>query len=131
VVAILDHRDIDINDVAVLQFLVGWNAVANDMVDRSADRPWKSAVVQRCGHYRLLVNHEVVADVVELLGGNARFNMRLDHSQYIGGKSPGNAHFFDFFCGFDRNAHKKTADWLLGIRDYGIKRAPTATAEQN
>jgi hypothetical protein len=49
--------------------------------------------------------------------------------QYIGGKAARDPHFFDFFGRFDRNAHKNMADWLLRYRDYGIKRAPSATVE--
>src|SRR5450756_1942375 len=37
VVAVLDHRDVNIDDVAVLQLLVSGNAVTDLVVDRGAD----------------------------------------------------------------------------------------------
>jgi hypothetical protein len=66
-----------------------------------------------------------------LLRRNPGFDVGFDHTQYIGGETSGNAHFFYFFAGFDRYTHKNMANWLLRIRDYGIKRAPSATARQN
>ena len=105
-VAVLDHGDVDIDDVAVLELLVGRNAVADDVVDRGADRARKTAVIERRRHHALLVDHEIVADVVELLGGNAGLDMRLDHAQHIGRKAAGDAHLVDFFGGFDRDTHK-------------------------
>ena len=50
VVFVLDHGDIDIDDIAVFQFLgVRGDAVADHIVDRGADRAREAVVVQRGG----------------------------------------------------------------------------------
>ena len=131
VVPVLDDGDVDIDDIAVFELFFSRNAVADDVIHRSADRFRKTAVVQRCRHGLLLVDHEVVADVVQLLRGYTGFYMGLDHAQHVGGQAAGNAHLVDILARFDRNAHKFRTGWLLKIRDYGIKRAPSATARQN
>src|SRR5438034_7237581 len=74
--AVLDHGDVDVDDVARLELLVTRDAVAHDMVDRSADRRgvWlmpRRRIVERGGHRGLNVDHVVVAQPVELTGGDA------------------------------------------------------------
>ena len=49
--AVQDHRDVDIQDVAVQQFFAG-DAVADDMVDRGADRFRIAAIVERGREWR-------------------------------------------------------------------------------
>jgi len=73
VVAVLDNGDIDVEDVTVLQGFVIGNAMADDMVDRGADRLGEALVVQRGGNGLLNVDDMLVAQAVELLGSDARF----------------------------------------------------------
>ena len=40
-------------------------------------------------------------DLVELAGGDARDDVRGNHVQHLGGEAAGDAHFFDFFRGFN------------------------------
>ena len=71
VVFILDHGDIDIDDIAVLQFLgVRGNAVAHHIVDRGADRAREAVVVQRGGNGLLCLGNVVVTDAVQFPGGD-------------------------------------------------------------
>ena len=87
--AVLDDGDVDIDDVAVLQFLVGWNTVADDMIERSANRLGIAAVAD-IGRNRLLhLDDVVMASPVQFIGRDARFDMVGDHAQHIGGQAPG------------------------------------------
>ena len=105
VVAILDHRDVDVDDVAVLQPPIARDAVADHVVDRRADGLRKAAVVEWGGD-RLLLLHDVpVADGVELSGGHPRGHVRLDHLQHLRGEPSGDAHPVDFFGGLDGDRH--------------------------
>ena len=100
VVAVLDDGDVDVDDVAVLQdFLVRRNAVADHFVDRGADRLGKAVVVQRRRDCLLHVDHVVVADAVELAGGDAGLDIGRNHFEHVGGEAAGDAHFFEFFGG--------------------------------
>ena len=102
VVAVLDDGDVDVEDVTALQRLLRrWDAVADHMVDRSADRAgeWRNAgavaVVQRRRNAVYLIDDVAVADVVELVRGHARPDMLADHLEHAGGQAPGAAHAFD------------------------------------
>lgn len=106
VVTILNDGDVYIKDIALLEFFRSWDAVADHLVDRSADRLGEAVVIQRGRNRFLLVDDVVVADAVELFGGDARDDMRLDHLENFGSQTAGDAHFFDFIRGFDNDAHK-------------------------
>ena len=70
--AVLDDGDVDIDDVALLQALVGArDAVTHDMIHGGADRLGKAAVVERRRHRLLHVDDVLVAARVELVGGDA------------------------------------------------------------
>ena len=108
--AVLDDRDIQIHDIAVLELLVARHAVAYLMVDRSADRLGirdmaAGRIVERRGNGLLYVDHIVVAQLVEFTRGDARFDMRSDEIEYFRGEPPRYTHFFDFFGGFDADRH--------------------------
>ncbi len=63
VVFVLDHGDIDIDDIAVFQFVgVRGDAVADHVVDRGADGAREAVVVQRGRDGLLGVGNVVVAD---------------------------------------------------------------------
>ena len=82
VVAVLDDRDVDVDDVAVAQRAVARNSVAHDVVDGGADRlrEWRragrAAVVQGRRDRAQIVDDVVVAEPIELLGGDARLHVR-------------------------------------------------------
>lgn len=105
VVAVLNDGDVDIDDVAVFQFFVAGDAVTNLVIHRSTDGFRKAVIVQR-GRDRLLhVYGVVVADFVQLVGGDPGFDVFGDHSQLLGSQLAGNTHFFNLFGGFQSNAH--------------------------
>src|SRR5690606_23619296 len=67
--AVLDHRDIDIVDIASLQHLVRRYAVAHLMVDRGADGFWKAVIAHVVRDRLLHVDDIVMAYPVEIIGG--------------------------------------------------------------
>ena len=105
VVAILDHRDVDVQGVAIFQWLVTWNAVADHVVDRGADRLGEAFVIQRGRDGFLHVDYIVVADTVQRFGGDAGLDVFGDHFQHVGSQFAGNAHACDVFGGFQGNGH--------------------------
>ena len=108
--AILDDRDIDVEDVAVLELAVTGDAVADLVVDRRTDRLGvgrmaRRGVIERRGDRALHVGHVGVAETVQLLGGGARHHEGGDVVQKLGRQSAGNTHFLDFFRGLDSDGH--------------------------
>jgi len=108
--AILDDRDIDVEDVAVLELAVTGDAVADLVVDRRADRLGvgrmaRRGVIERCRDRALHVGHVGVAETVQLLGGGARHHEGGDVVQKLGRQSAGNTHFLDFFRGLYSDGH--------------------------
>ena len=101
----MDHGDVDVDDVAGAQFLVVGNAVADHMVDRGADGLREAVVADVGGNGLLLADDELVAEAVQLVGGDPGHDMGLDHVQHVGGQAAGNAHFLLFFRGLDRDGH--------------------------
>ncbi len=82
--AVLDHGHVDVDDVAVLELLVARNAVAHDVVHRGAHR-LRVAVIADVGGNRLLhVDDVIVAQLVELVGGDAGLHVGRDHAQHVG-----------------------------------------------
>ena len=78
-ITVFNHCDVDIEDIAFFQWwVVVWNAVANHMVYRSTNGFRKTMVVKRRRNRTLLFGI-FGAEVIELIGGHARFNMRRDH----------------------------------------------------
>ena len=104
-VAVLDDGDVDVDDVAALEFFRPRDAVADGVVDRGADRLGEALVVEGGGDHALHVDHIIVADAVQFLGGDARNDERGDHLQHLGGEPSGHAHFFGFLGGLDGDAH--------------------------
>ena len=111
-VAVLDDGDVDVEDVAVPElFLAGGDAVADDVVDRGADRAGKrryagaGGVVQRRWHAVDLIDDVAVAEVVERIGAHAGLDVRADHLQHAGGQAPGPAHALDVGVGGGFGGH--------------------------
>ena len=67
------------------------NAVADDVVDRGADRLPVALVEQRRGIGAVIVR-EFVDEAVERFGGHARAHHRADQVERLGGQRPGLAH---------------------------------------
>src|SRR5690606_10189153 len=106
--AILDDGDVDIDDVAVLEgFLVRRNAVADNFVDRGANRLGEAVVIQRRRNHLLHVDHVVVADAIEFAGGDPGYNVGFYHLQHFGGETAGHAQFVDFLGGFYGYGHER------------------------
>ncbi len=78
---IFNNGDVDIDRVAVFQSLIARNTVANHMVYRGADGFGKPAVVQRGRDGLELINDEPVADLVQFIGADPRFDVFADHIQ--------------------------------------------------
>src|SRR5262249_15521606 len=82
---------VDVDDVAVLQALVGRDAVAHHVVDRGADRLRVAAVAERRGD-RAVVENEIVAKLVEFARADARLDVRRDEVERLGREPSGPAH---------------------------------------
>src|SRR3954467_2120314 len=89
--AIDDGRDVDVDDVAVLERLVARDAVADDVVDRDAAALGVAAIAEGRGD-RARFDRHPVDDVVEVLGRHAGDDMRYQRVEDIGSETPGIAH---------------------------------------
>jgi hypothetical protein len=49
--------------------------------------------VERCRDAALHIDHQVVAELVEFVGGNAGLDVGLDVIENLSGETPGNTHF--------------------------------------
>jgi hypothetical protein len=96
VITIFYDGDIDIDDIAFLQFLLTGDAVAYLVVNRSADRFRKTVIIQRRRDGLLHVDDVVMANLVQLIGGYAGFYMGSNHLKYFASQSAGYPHFFYF-----------------------------------
>ncbi len=109
--AVLNHGHVDVQHVAVLERFVARNAVAHLVVDRGADGLGKGPiarrrVVQRGRHRVLNAGHVVMAQTVELTGGDTGLDVRGHEVQDFGGQPAGHAHSGDFFGCLDHNGHE-------------------------
>src|SRR5438552_4192525 len=107
---VLDHGDVDIEDVARLEHALPWDPVADLVVDRGADRLRKGLVagrgiVQRRGDRLLLLDDQVMAKTVELPSRDARLDARGDEVEHFPGELPGDAHALDFLGGLQIYRH--------------------------
>src|SRR6266704_1037625 len=94
---VLDHGDVDVQDIASLEHALPWNAVADLVVDRGADRFGKGlvagrGVIQRGGDCLLLLDDQVMAKTVEFAGRDSGLDVRGDEVKHFPGKLPGHAH---------------------------------------
>jgi len=104
--AILDDRDIDIDDVSIAQDLaVTGDSVADHVIDGGADRFGEAIVVEGSRDSVLRVHDILVANSIQLASANARNNVGLDHFEYLGRQSACNSHFLDFFSRLDMYGH--------------------------
>ena len=84
--------------------------MTNLMVNGCANGFWVRVVTGRCvvqrGRYGMLdVDGVIVAELVQLVGGDARLDEGADIIEEFGRQSAGDAHFFDVFECFEGDAH--------------------------
>ena len=122
--AVLDHGDVDVDDVPLLQPLVPGDAVTHLVIDRGADGLGETAVVERCRNRLLLVDDVVVADAVDLIGGDPRLHVRCDHLEHLGRQPAGHTHLIDLFRCLDGDAHGGIrVSWRTGAGAVGVSRS--------
>jgi hypothetical protein len=108
--AVLDHGDVDVDDVALFQRLFVGDAVAHHVVDRSAQRGRVGRVARRLvaqrGRDRALVLHAFRRQPVDLPGRDARLDVRGQVIQHFGRETAGRSHALDAGLVFVGNAHR-------------------------
>lgn len=104
-VTVFDNGDVDVDNVTILELFGAGDAVADLVVYRGTDGFGETVVVERGRDGLLLIDGVVVADLVQLIGGDAGLNVRGNHAQLFRSQSTGYAHFFDIVRGFQGNAH--------------------------
>ena len=102
---VADDGNVDIDDVAGLQLAVAGDAVADHVIDRGTDRLREAAVVQIGGDGLELLDDEVMAALVEFVGGGAGLDEGFDHVEHAGREAPGDAHLLLFSRRFDGHIH--------------------------
>lgn len=115
--AIQLRRHVDVDDVAILQFLVRRNAVANDMVDRNAAAMRIAAIAQ--GRGDCTAAHRHIADnVIEFFRAYAGHDMRHQGVEDFGGKAASLAHAVKAFCPVQFDGPVAGLHRLLGRHAY-------------
>ncbi len=94
--AVDDRGHVDIDDVAVFQSLLARDAVAHDVIDRDTAAHGVTAVAEGRGD-RARSDRHAVYDIVELLGRDARNDVRHERIEDLGGEPPGAAHAGEAF----------------------------------
>jgi len=117
--AVLNHGDVDVHDVRGLQDPVARNAVADLVINRGADRFWvgliaRGAVVQGGGNRALHIDHVVMAEPVELPGGDPGPDMGANEVQDFGGETARDPHGVDFGARFELDGHKGLESQVAG-----------------
>jgi len=109
--AIVDDGDIDVHDVAFFQRLVVRNAVADDAVDRGAQRLGKGLAagphVAEGGGGGALLHHVVGSQAVDFVGRDARFDEGCQVVQDFGTQPSGHAHGGNAFGVVIGDAHPR------------------------
>ena len=110
-VAVLDARDVDVDDVARLEdLLVARDAVADDVIDRNAGRRRIGRhsgrrVAEARRNALLHVHRVVVCEAVKFAGGDAGLHERREIVEELGRKTAGNAEPRNVLGRFDGNRH--------------------------
>ncbi len=94
--------DIQVYDIAIAQFSIGWNAVTDLIVDRRANTFGKSAVIQRGGQCVVLDN-KLMAYLIEMVRCHTRLDVGLNHQKSLGRKLAGFAHQLDLIICLNMN----------------------------
>ena len=101
--AVHDHGHINIDNVAILQALLAWDAVADDMVYRCADGFGIAPVAEGRRYCTGNYSH-VVAQAIKLVRADAWNDIRRNIIENFGGQSPGFSHRFEFGRAVNLNA---------------------------
>jgi hypothetical protein len=118
----IEHRDVDIQSVAVLERLVAWNAVADHVVDRNTGgfrvgRIAGRLIIQRRRDRALNLEHVFVTQPVEFAGRDAGCNERRNVVEHFASEFAGDAHLRDIVFVFQRNSHESGLKCNL-LQDY-------------
>ena len=108
--AVLDHRHVDVDDVAFFELLVVGDAMAHLVVDRRADRLGvrhiaAAPVVQRRGNATLHFSDVVKRQLVQRVGRDAGLHMCRQKIQHFRGQPARNAHAAHALGVFVGNRH--------------------------
>ena len=128
VVAVFDHRDVDVEYVARLEFFVAGHAMTYDVIDRRADRfriglIARRRVIERRGNRFLFVDHVIVAQPVDLVRGHAGLDERRDEIEHFRREPAGDAHFRDFVAvlGYGIQHGGGTVHGIYAIKSKGAR----------
>ena len=102
---VLDDSDININDVTVFEFLVAGYPVTNNVVNRGTDRFREALVVQGRRYGLLFIDDIIMANIVQIAGRDAWFDMSFYHLQNLCCQLSCNTHFFNVFGRFYGDRH--------------------------
>ena len=86
-----ERGDVDVEDVALDGLRRIGDAVADDLVQRGAQRLRVAAVPQR-RRVGAVVTQELVTDAIEFVGGHAGHDVAADFGERLGCEPPGDAH---------------------------------------
>src|SRR5882757_1664713 len=114
--SIANHSDIDVDDVAGLEPLVIRNSVTHHVIHGSTDRLRKPAVIEVRGNRALHIYNVVVADLIELFGGDTGHDVLANHVEHLRGQASGHAHFFLLFRGLYGHVHSFSRGLPVGAR---------------
>ena len=121
VVAVLDGGDVDVDDVAVLEFLRTGDPVADDVIDGNAGRggvrghPF-GLVAEAGGNALLYVHRVVVGEFVEFLRRDAGLHEGGEVVEKFRSQAPRDAKARDVFGSFDGNGHREASQNKCGRR---------------
>ena len=104
--AIDDHCHVDVDNVTIAQRLIVRDAVADDVVDRGAERMTVSAV-SKAGGNSLMVDHIFIGESIERRRADARSNLRRQKIEDFRRESSCAPHPFERFAAVDRRGRRR------------------------
>lgn len=110
-VAVFDHCDVKIHNIAGLERFLTRHPMTNLLIDRRADRLGirrmaVRRVIERRGNGLLHVYNVIVAQLVQLIGGDPWNDKRTNVIKHLRGQTASDAHFFNFFGSVQNNRHR-------------------------
>ena len=110
---VFNNRDVDVHCVTWLENSLSRYAMANDMIQRRADRFGKSAVIKRRRYRILRFGDELVANCIQFARAYTRLDVAANHIQDVGRQAPGNTHLGLLFRCFYGDVHEVGGTVLL------------------